>query len=227
MPATAGIAPLPAIGGPIVGAGGLQNLGGFGQPLAHTWMVLLVGSDESRRAVQFVLPLVRNIDTLYFVNAMGGRSRGLNPDIVEANYPMTSAGVTYANDNDRVLHKNKLVLANAMSEMQTGYANRPAPRILSHVYYDSSLNDAIERAIIDTRADTVVLGSSGLGQKHGVGSVASWVVANAHTNVLVVPPASLDHKAMRHMHVRDKPYQKEKRTHRVFGRDRDVDFFSS
>jgi nucleotide-binding universal stress UspA family protein len=195
----------------------------FMQPFPHTWLVLLDGSDEARRAVQFVLPLVRNIDTLIFANAIGGWKQLRNAEMVEMNYPMTSANVSYSDENERLVHKNKLLLANSMSEMQAGYAGRPAPRIISQMFYGKTIGDAIERAIAETRADTVVLGSSGIGQKRGLGSVTSWVLANAHANVIVVPPAALDHKGMRHLHVRDAPYQKERKTHRIFGRD--VDFF--
>jgi hypothetical protein len=94
----------------------------FMQPFPHTWLVLLDGSDEARRAVQFVLPLVRNIDTLIFANAIGGWKQLRNAEMVEMNYPMTSANVSYSDENERLVHKNKLLLANSMSEMQAGYA---------------------------------------------------------------------------------------------------------
>jgi nucleotide-binding universal stress UspA family protein len=170
---------------------------------------------------------VRNIDTLYFVNAIAGRNYAGRPEVVDPNYAINSGNVGYANETDRLAHKNKLVLATAMAELQTGYGGRPSPRVMSHVYYGNTVTGAIESAIADVRADTVVLGSSGIGQKRGLGSVTSWVITNSQCNVVVVPPAYLDHKGMRHLHVREGPYQKEKKNHSVFGGERDVAFFSS
>jgi nucleotide-binding universal stress UspA family protein len=171
--------------------------------------VLLDGSDEARRAVQFVLPLIRNIDSVYFINAISGSGyAGRHPETVEMNYPLGGTNAAFVNETDRQLHSSKLALATAMAELNSGYANRPAPRMYSNIYYGSSITNAIENAIISTRADTVVMGSRGLGQKRGLGSISQWALENARANIIIAPPSSLDHKAMRHMHVRDAPYQK-------------------
>jgi len=130
---------------------------------------------------------------------------------------MTSATMVWKNDFERAMHKNKLLLANAMADLLTGFGGRPAPRMTSYVYYGNSLTAAIERAIIDTRADTVVMGSRGLGQKTGIGSTTDWAARSVRSNVIIVPPATLDHRGHRHMAVHEKPYQREKAHHKVFG----------
>ena len=138
-------------------------------------LVAYDGSDNSKRALQYVVDLARDTGMALQVHVVNVQ----HEPIIYGEY-VTSAMIDELNNS--LMAKSRSVLDEAAAMLQAGAATTETYTQLGNVA--EQINDAVKRL----GCDTVVMGTRGLGSFTGLvlGSVASRVIHEVSVPVLLV-----------------------------------------